>query len=150
MGWTDSHLHMFADGADRYGRPDPDLPLRDERKATLRDLAGREGDSFTYEYDFGDGWDHQLLLERWLGAEQDVRYAACAAGERACPPEDCGGTPGYAELVGILADPGHPDHDDMLRWLGIDDGRGFDPTRFDVDEADRRLDATVRDLSSAA
>lgn len=150
MGWTDSHLHMFTDGADRYGRPDPDLQLHDERKATLRDLVGREGDTFTYEYDFGDGWDHEILLERWLDAEQDARYPACVAGERACPPEDCGGTPGYAELVEILADPGNPDHDDMLRWLGIGAGRDFDPARFDVDEADRRLDATVRDLSSAA
>jgi hypothetical protein len=63
MGWTNSHLHMFERGPDRYGRPDPDLPLQDERKATLRDLLGSEGDSVTYEYDFGDSWDHEILLE---------------------------------------------------------------------------------------
>jgi hypothetical protein len=140
---------MFIRGADNYGRPDPDMPLLDERTATLQDLVANEGDSFTYEYDFGDSWDHEILLERWIDAEQGVCYPACVAGARARPPEDCGGTPGYSELIEILANPGHPDHDDMLRWLGIENGSDFDPARFDVDEANRRLDATVRALSRA-
>jgi hypothetical protein len=143
MGWTNSHLHMFVHHTGRYGIPDPELPLHDERKITLSDLARREGDSFGYEYDFGDGWEHDILLEKLIAAEPDGRYPACVAGDRACPPEDCGGTPGYQELVEILADPGRGEHEDMLRWLGIDNGHEFDPARFDVDEANRRLDATV-------
>jgi Plasmid pRiA4b ORF-3-like protein len=143
MGWTNSHLHMFVRGADHYGRPDLDLPMRDERIATLRDLAGGEGDRFTYEYDFGDGWDHEILLEKLIDAEQGDRYPACVAGEQACPPEDSGGAFGYMELVEIVATPGHPDHDALLRWLGIEKGADFDPARFDLVEANRRLDATV-------
>jgi hypothetical protein len=144
MGWTNSHLHMFLHAAGRYGIPDPDLPIRDERRATLRDLAGRDGDTFGYEYDLGDSWEHEVLLERVVAAEPGGRYPVCLAGAGACPPEDCGGTPGYAELVETLADPHHPDHEDMLQWLGIDEGSDFDPARFDVTEANRQLDATVR------
>jgi len=130
--------------------PDPELPLHDERKATLSDLARHEGDSFGYEYDFGDSWEHDILLEKLIAAEPGGRYPACVAGERACPPEDCGGTPGYEELIDILADPGHDEHEDMLRWLGIDNGHDFDPARFDVDDANRRLDATVLAASRIA
>jgi len=150
MGWTNSHLHMFERGPDQYGRPDPDLPLHDERKAALRDLVGSEGDSVTYEYDFGDSWDHEILLEEWIEAEPGARYPACVAGERACPPEDCGGAFGYMELVEIVATPGHPGHKDLLRWLGIDKGTDFDPARFDLAEANQRLDATVRALARSA
>jgi len=143
MGWTNSHLHMFIHHTGRYGVPDPELPLHDERKTTLFDLANREGDSFGYEYDFGDSWQHEILLEKLIVAEPGGRYPVCVAGDRACPPEDCGGTPGYEELIEILADAGHDGHEDMLRWLGIEKGDDFDPARFDVDEANQRLDATI-------
>lgn len=147
MGWTNSHLHMFTHHTGRYGVPDWDLPLHDERAATLSDLASREGDSFSYEYDFGDGWEHDILLEKLVPAEPGGRYPVCVAGEHACPPEDCGGTGGYAELIAILADPGNERHEDMLQWLGIENGHDFDPARFDVEEANRRLDAAVRAAS---
>jgi hypothetical protein len=127
MGWTNSHLHMFTKGEDSYGAPDPDMPLRHEKRHTLRDLAAVEGASFDYEYDFGDGWDHQIVLERILPSEPARRYPTCVAGARACPPEDCGGPWGYAELT-----------------RGGAKASGFDPERFDVDEANRRLDLTVR------
>lgn len=143
MGWTNSHLHMFIHPSGHYGIPDPDLPLHDERHATLRDLAGREGDAFGYEYDLGDSWEHEVLLEKLLPAEPGGRYLTCLAGARACPPEDCGGTPGYAELIDTLADPNHPDHHDMLSWLGIEKGTDFDPAHFDPADANRRLDAVV-------
>jgi hypothetical protein len=122
MGWTNSHLHMFTMGENRYGVPDPDFPLRDERRHTLRGLAVSEGASFDYEYDFGDGWDHQVVLERVLPAEPDGRYPTCVAGARACPPEDCGGPWAYARI----------------------DRRDLDPERFEVDEVNRRLDVAVR------
>jgi len=131
MGWTNSHLHMFIHHTGHYGVPDLDLPLHNERDATLRDLAGGEGDAFGYEYDFGDGWEHEVRLEKLVSAEPGGRYPRCLAGARACPPEDCGGTSGYAELIDTLADPNHPDHHDMLQWLGIEKGTEFDPARFD-------------------
>jgi hypothetical protein len=143
MGWTNSHLHMFIHPTGHYGTPDPDLPLHDERKATLSDLAVRDGDAFGYEYDLGDSWDHEVLLEKLVPAEPGGRYPVCLDGARACPPEDCGGTGGYEELIDTLADPNHPDHQDMLRWLGIEKGADFDPARFDPTDANRRLDAVV-------
>jgi hypothetical protein len=143
MGWTNSHLHMFIHPTGHYGTPHPDLPVHDERQATLRDLADREGDAFGYEYDLGDSWEHEVLLEKLLPTEPGARYPACLAGARACPPEDCGGTPGYAELIDTLADPDHPEHHAMLEWLGIEKGTDFDPAHFDPTDANRRLDAVV-------
>lgn len=143
MGWTNSHLHMFIHPTGHYGPPDPDLPMHDERKATLRDLAGRVGDAFGYEYDLGDGWEHEVLLEKLVPAEPGGRYPTCLDGARACPPEDCGGTSGYEQLIDALADPNHPDHHDLLQWLGIEKGADFDPARFDPADANRRLDAVV-------
>lgn len=143
MGWTNSHLHMFIHPTGHYGIPDPDLPLHDERRAALRDLAGSEGDTFGYEYDLGDSWEHEVLLEKLIPAEPGGRYPACLAGARACPPEDCGGTPGYEQLIDTLADPNHPEHHDLLQWLGIEKGADFDPARFDPADANRRLDAAV-------
>jgi hypothetical protein len=143
MGWTNSHLHMFIHPTGHYGAPDPDLPLHDERNATLNDLAVRDGDAFGYEYDLGDSWDHEVLLEKLVPAEPGGRYPVCLDGAGACPPEDCGGTGGYEELIDTLADPNHPDHQDMLRWLGVEKGVDFDPARFDPAAANRRLDAVV-------
>ena len=95
MGWQDYHLHVFNHETGQYGIAEPELQHRDERKTTLYDLASREGDSLEYEYDFGDGWEHEILLERLAPAEPDRQYPICAAGARACPPEDCGGPYGY-------------------------------------------------------
>jgi hypothetical protein len=142
MGWTNSHLHMFIHPSGHYGTPGLDFPMHDERKASLRDLAAREGDTFGYEYDFGDSWTHEVLLEELLPAEPTGRYPACTDGARACPPEDCGGTTGYQELLDALADPHHPDHHDLRRWLGLEQGADFDPARFDPADANRRI-ATV-------
>ena len=90
------------------------------------------------------GWDHEVLLETLVPAEPDGRYPACLGGARACPPEDCGSTGGYEQLVDTLADPAPPpDHHDLLQWLGIDKCTDFDPARFDLADADRRLDAVV-------
>ncbi|MFC7532186.1 plasmid pRiA4b ORF-3 family protein [Actinoplanes sp. GCM10030250] len=142
MGWTNSHLHMFIHPTGHYGTPCLDFPLRDESKAAFRDLAAREGDTFGYEYDFGDSWTHEVLLEELVSAEPTGRYPACTDGARACPPEDCGGTTGYQELLDALADPHHTDHDDLRRWLGLEQGADFDPARFDPADANRRI-ATV-------
>ena len=89
----------------------------------------------TYEYDFGDSWQHEIVLEKTLEPEPQVKYPRCIEGERACPPEDCGGVWGYAEFLEAIADPAHEDHDETLRWVG---GK-FDPEKFSVDEVNRKL-----------
>ena len=86
MGWTNSHLHMFIHPSGHYGTPGLDFPMHDERKASFRDLAAREGDTFGYEYDFGDSWAHILELEDVLERDPDAPSARCLAGDRACPP----------------------------------------------------------------
>jgi hypothetical protein len=80
-----------------------------------------------YEYDFGDSWNHQIILKEIVPREKDARYPLCVGGERACPPEDCGGTWGYETLLDVINNPAHEEHEEMLEWLG---GQ-FDPERFD-------------------
>lgn len=142
MGWEDYHLHVFEAGGQRYGVADPELEFSDERQCGLADLVVGEGAKIEYTYDFGDSWDHELLVERVLAAGDGDRYPRCLDGEGACPPEDCGGPGGYERLQEILADPRDPEHERMLSWLGIDDPAEFDPARFDLaatDDALRRL-----------
>jgi hypothetical protein len=110
LGWTDSHLHQFVVGSDVYGPPDPDATWqRDETSVALRTLPA----AFTYLYDLGDGWEHDIEVLGPGAAEPGCRY-----GEGDCPPEDCGGPPGHAELIAILADPAHPEHARMREWVG--------------------------------
>ncbi len=138
MGWTNSHLHEFEREGLRWGQPDPDWGSADVRRevtARLHEVLPAVGERITYTYDFGDDWRHVLLVEELL---PPVRTATCLAGRGACPPEDSGGSWGYAELLAILADPQHPEHDERLDWAG---GQ-IDPKLFDhaeVSEALRRL-----------
>ena len=133
MGWLDYHLHEFEVVGQRYGDPglleDPDvLP---ESRVRLGDVLGPSA-RFRYMYDFGDNWLHELVVEKALEPRPGVAYPRCVGGRRACPPEDVGGPWGYAELLEVLADPRHPDHDQRRRWAG----EGFDPERFDLAEVD--------------
>src|SRR5690606_6570539 len=93
------------------------------------------GGRFSYVYDFGDNWTHQLTVEKIVSAEAGVRYPRCVAGQGACPPEDVGGPWGYEEFQAALTDPSHPEHDERLEWAG----GPFDPHHFDLAEADRAL-----------
>ena len=113
--------------------------LRSPRKATLQDLVARPGDRLVYRYDFGDGWEHDVVVERVLAAQPGVRYPRCAGGARRCPPEDCGGSWGYAHLREVLADPAHDEHADMLEWLDLEAASQFDPAAFDVNEVNASL-----------
>jgi len=101
MGWQDTHLHVFRVGDAEYSDPEMKVKLaKDEFSARLFRIAPKVGDAFTYEYDFGDSWDHTITVE--AVSENDDRYPGhpvCIAGENACPPEDCGGVPGYERLV---------------------------------------------------
>jgi hypothetical protein len=138
MGWQDAHLHVFVDDQTYYGVPDPELGFHDEHATRLNELVA-PGGHLVYDYDFGDSWEHEILVEEATVAAPDARYPCCVAGESACPPEDVGGVPGYARLIDILADPGHEEHQDVLGWLGLDSRDQFDPARFDPDEANQRL-----------
>ena len=143
FGWWDYHLHEFEVGRTRYGIPNPDEnwgePPRDERRTRLDAITG-EGSSLRYAYDFGDGWDHRIVVEKVVPASTGAVLPACIGGRRACPPEDCGGTWGYRELLEILADPTHAEHHDRRTWIG----RPFDPEVFDPGEfEDNRSNARL-------
>ncbi|HEV7451558.1 MAG TPA: plasmid pRiA4b ORF-3 family protein [Pseudonocardiaceae bacterium] len=138
MGWQDYHLHSFTDGRRTYGLPDPELEFTDERSVRFGDLDV-EGGRIGYTYDFGDDWEHEIVVEAVGVAEPSERYPRCVGGEGACPPEDCGGPPGYEHLRAILADPGDEEHDDMVTWLGLDHASEFDPAAFDIEAVNRGL-----------
>ena len=136
MGWTDSHLHQFLVGEESYGVPHPgDLEeMHDEKKARLRDLASN-GEGFVYEYDFGDGWQHEVVVEKSAPHEKGAPYPVCVGGERACPPEDCGGVYGYENLLQVLADPDHEEHEELKEWVG----GSFDAEAFDARQVSAAL-----------
>lgn len=135
MGWTNSHLHQFvfqrprlSDRGSRVGSK-----IADENRTKLGELIGTVGARLLYEYDFGDGWQHELLLEEVLLGDEFFRQI-CVAGQRNCPPEDCGGSTGFSELLKALQDSTHPEHDDIREWVG-----DFVPESFSADEINRRL-----------
>ena len=137
MGWEGSHLYQFVTGGIAYGDPSMlgELDAEDARTVTLAALVRGEKSKLLYEYDLGDSWEHELLLEKILPREEGKRYPVCLTGKRACPPEDCGGVWGYASLLKALHDPEHPEHEEMLEWVG----GAFDPEVFDRDEVNREL-----------
>lgn len=132
FGWWNYHLHEFEVDGKSYGVPDPDddwgTPTIDERRVRLDTIAS-VGSSISYMYDFGDGWDHTITVEKVLPAS-DTPVPACIGGRRAGPPEDCGGPWGYEHLLAALADPTHPEHRELAEWLG----RPLDPEAFDPDD----------------
>ena len=144
MGWLDYHLHEFSIIAPDSRKPvtigipasdfgyDDDDVLRDTECA-IADYFRSPGDKATYIYDFGDGWQHRLALSRVLPREPGVRYPVCRDGERACPPEDCGGVGGFRSFLDVLADPDHGEHKDTQAWLIDHVGRyhPYDPEDFD-------------------
>lgn len=137
MGWTNSHLHEFVNGRNRYGVPDEDFPsdVKDEIDFRLDQILRKEKDSLHYVYDFGDGWEHEVVLEKVESFDPSVVLPVCLEGSRACPPEDIGGLPGYEMFLDAISDPSHPEHADMLEWNGGD----FDPEHFDLAEVNDLL-----------
>jgi len=140
MGWTNSHLHSFRIGKAYYQEPDPNPLFREaeeknENKFKLKQVVTREKMKFIYEYDFGDSWEHEILVEKILPMTEEKRHPACLKGARACPPEDVGGIWGYYDFLAIIDDPKHPEHEDMMEWAG---GQ-FDPDQFDLAKINKQL-----------
>jgi len=143
FGWTNSHLHQFRHGEQTISDPGFELnefedspPVLDERKVTLMQVAPRKGDEISYEYDFGDSWEHGVVIVKILDPDPAAaKVALCLDGARACPPEDCGGVGGYGDLLEIIANPRHEERESMLEWLG----GPFDAEAFDLDKANTFL-----------
>lgn len=152
MGWEDAHLHEFRLGTRRNGEsigiPDPDFPERDVSagwEVAIADRFGAGRKRCLYLYDFGDGWEHEVKLAQIVPREPKVRYPRCLDGARACPPEDCGGIPGYQDLIEALAHPQRKRSRELLEWLG--DGfapEAFDPSKVRFGNAQQRLKALLR------
>ena len=137
MGWKDSHLHMFYMGQHEeitiIGNPIDAEVVKAEQKfngweTKVARFLKTPGDVATYEYDMGDEWRHEILLEGVFLKEKGVKYPRCIAGERACPPEDCGGTWGFKRLLEALASPKHPEHKELREWIG----KKYEPEKFDL------------------
>ena len=142
MGWTNSHLHHFRIGKQHYGDPmlmEEDmgqLNYKDSTYTRISRLLPKSGKrfSFTYEYDFGDGWEHEILFEGSPKKEPGTKYPLCLEGDRACPPEDVGGIDGFYEFLEALSNPKHEQHDEMKEW-----GGDFDPENFDPKQATKAM-----------
>jgi hypothetical protein len=141
FGWSDYHLHQFEIGGVLYSQPAPDgedfdLDFEDETDVLLSKLLPKsaERSRWIYEYDFGDGWRHEVLFEGFPPIDPKAKYPICLEGERACPPEDCGGTSGYGDYLAAIADIDHEQHEEMLEWRGP-----FDPKAFDAKKATKEM-----------
>lgn len=145
MGWGNFHLYEFKIGNYRIGIIDDDFydpesgttETIDAKEITLDEVLSKgEVKSFSYEYDFGDGWIHSIEVEKTLPLDPDKYYPVCIKGKLACPPEDCGGLYGYYNLLEIISNKKHPEYKDMVEWMG---GR-FDPNEFEVDDVNVDLE----------
>ncbi|MFD9889002.1 plasmid pRiA4b ORF-3 family protein [Amycolatopsis sp. NPDC059027] len=137
--WEHSHLHVFQTPYGDFGIPDPELAFGDESAVALEQVAPEAKSKFRYLYDFGDHWEHEILVEKVVDADPAATYPRCTGGRRAAPPEDCGGVGGYEHLVATLADPDDPDHESQLDWMGLCDGDEFEPEHFSADEVNEEL-----------
>jgi hypothetical protein len=155
MGWTDSHLHDFelprADSEEPVWIGMPDFDQIDDRlihcdfEERLYSRIDCEGEHFFYNYDYGDDWRHEVVVEAIAPAARGARYPRCLAGERACPPEDVGGSYGYETFLEAMRDPKHPEHNDYRDWLGGSfDAESFDPAKVRFENPTRRLREVYR------
>ena len=145
MGWDD-HMHEFSVGQRRIRRPDPEDRLmgmpsaENERTVRLSGILGRVGSKAIYTYDFGDSWEHSIVLEKRLPVDPNTLYPVCTDAQLACPPEDCGGISGFYDLLEVLSDPNHERREEIMEWIGDE----FDPQAFSVDKVNRMLAPLTR------
>lgn len=141
MGWTNSHLYEFEINGYRISEPNEDLDAEfgdkfiDAATVTLDSIITDINEKFTYDYDFGDSWHHQILVEKFLPRDSKTKYPTCIDGKLNCPPEDCGGIGGFYGLLDIINNKRHPERKEMLEWLG---GQ-YDAEHFDKDEINQEL-----------
>ena len=137
MGWTNSHLHQFIANEVYYGEPHPDFgfEVKSERRTRLNQIASEVKDKFIYEYDFGDGWEHEIVVEEIMEPASRQRYPRCIKGKRSGPPEDVGGVWGYDNFLEAIQNEEHPEHEEYLEWIG----GSFDPEAFDCAEVNEEL-----------
>jgi hypothetical protein len=145
MGWEDTHLHEFEVGSRRYGEPADDVwpgmeGTFSENGVKLGTLVDQGVARFRYVYDFGDGWEHAVVIEKVGPLDPDQQYPSLITGKRACPPEDCGGAYGYLRLLEVLADPSDEEHAELTEWVGGE----FDPERLDTQRISRALAGMAR------
>ena len=137
FGWEDCHLHLFQIRGEEFGPPDSEeIDGAGSERVSLKRLELAEGETFRYEYDFGDCWEHVITVEEAWAAELPPKVPLCIAGKRACPPEDCGGAYGYQDMLVAFRDPAHPRHEEMKEWL---DTEWWDAEAFDLEEVNERL-----------
>lgn len=137
MGWYDCHMHQFVINGEFYCpvNEDYDWESKDESQYKVSHVLKQAKDEIVYEYDFGDGWLHDVVLEKILPYDNNVTLPICILGKRACPPENCGGVCGYKDILKIASNPKHPEYEDMMEWLP----EGFDPEHFDLEETNEVL-----------
>jgi len=141
MGWTNSHMHQYRQNKLYYGKPDKEsesdfgFKTLDEEKYKINQVMDKPKAKIIYEYDFGDSWDHDLVLEKISTKDEKFNYPICLDGAMACPPEDCGGLGGYYNLLDIIENPEDEEHEEMMEWLGGE----FDPEKFDLENINKML-----------
>lgn len=141
MGWQNSHLYEFEINGFRIAEANEDLDLELEDKtenastAILESVISRTKEKIKYTYDFGDSWEHQILLEKFLTRDEKIKYPICIDGKLNCPPEDCGGIRGFYGMLNIINNKRHPERKEMLEWLG---GQ-YDTEYFDKNEINQEL-----------
>lgn len=127
-------IRVFVSKTDPFG-DELDMEGDDEDAVTLAEVCPKVKSKLTYEYDFGDGWEHVIEVQKIVESNPGEAYPRCLAGKKACPPEDCGGVFGYYRMLEVAADPEHEEYDEIIEWLGED----FDPEAFDIDEVNEML-----------
>ena len=144
MGWMNCHLHGFIlseknarlNAGIRIQMPNPEWDEGgelDESKERLMDWFPKRVKQCLYTYDFGDTWDHTILFEKLIPAEQKT-YPVCIAGKNACPPEDCGGPGGYEYKLEVIKNPKTDEDKEIVEWMGLEEGEEYDPTFFNMEE----------------
>lgn len=142
MGWSNYHLHCFCVNELRYGPKDLDFDdgMIDESRKRLNAVLAEPRERLSYEYDFGDGWEHEIVLDRIFPVDASRPLPVCVDGGRACPPEDVGGPYGYHEFLEALAERAHPRHAEFVAWIGEE----YEPGRFDIHSTNVRLGRVFR------
>jgi len=141
MGWESSHLWSFQIAGEEFGPsemgddPFGMLEMEDSSTVKLSEIIAQGHKKFVYLYDFGDGWEHQIQVEKTVTPESKAKYPRCIKGKRACPPEDCGGPWGYQSFLEAISNPDHEEHEEMLEWVGGE----FDSEEFDLDTVNADL-----------